>query len=124
MSFQSRVWRWAKECFVTDDALSPEQRSFRFMEEALELTQAVGTSKEDVHRLVDHVYSRPVGEARQEVGGVMVTLAALCESKGIIMLAAAHNEIARCERRTAAIREKDRAKPKRSPLAVGGEPHD
>ncbi len=44
-----------------------------------ELVQAVGTSREDALRLVEYVYTRPVGELRQEIGGVMVTLAALAE---------------------------------------------
>jgi hypothetical protein len=45
--------------------------------------QALGVSKEDVLKWVDYVYGRPVGEPKQEVGGVMITLAVLCNEAEI-----------------------------------------
>ncbi|GAB7553906.1 hypothetical protein NRB_34160 [Novosphingobium sp. 11B] len=59
------------------------ERTVRFLEEAVELAQAVGVGKADVARVSDYVYSRPVGEPSQEVGGVLVTLAALCGETAI-----------------------------------------
>lgn len=58
---------------------SIENRSQRFLEEALELVQVTGLSKDQCHDLVNYVYNRPTGELPQELGGVMVTLAALSE---------------------------------------------
>jgi hypothetical protein len=123
ISFQSRVWAWVLDCFKRADARLPEQRAFRFIEEALELVQAIGTSKEDVHRLVNYTYSRPPGEFRQEMGGVMVTLAALAESTFTALEGAGEAELRRCILNTAKIRAKDLAKPERSPLpGFSGEP--
>ncbi len=78
--FQTQVREWVIKCFgetIADDKL---ERNHRFLEEALELVQSTGCSKEDAHSLVDYVFNRPVGEVYQEIGGVMVTLSALCSA--------------------------------------------
>jgi hypothetical protein len=115
-SFQLRVWDWCRACFQRPDALSPEQRAFRFIEEAIELVQAIGTSREDVQRLVEYVYGRPAGCDTQEVGGVMVTLAALSQSRYLDMQAWGEEELRRCIANMDRIRAKDLVKPERSPL--------
>lgn len=114
--FQWRVWSWMRSCFIRPDSTLPAQRSFRFLEEALELAQAVGTTREDAQRLVEYVYGRPVGQVRQEIGGVMVTLFALAESTGNSAAQAGEQELDRCIANTEKIRAKDLAKPERSPL--------
>lgn len=80
---QVKVADWVRQCFGPDALGEKETRNFRFLEEALELVQAGGCSREDAHKLVEYVYDRPVGEMGQEVGGVSTTLAALCASQGI-----------------------------------------
>jgi hypothetical protein len=85
MSFQQAVEAWTVECFGEEVANDKTERSYRFIEEAIELVQATGTTKEDVLKWVDYVYSRPVGKTEQEVGGVMITLAALCAAHDIDM---------------------------------------
>lgn len=120
--FQARVYDWMQECFRRPDSLFPEQRSFRFLEEALELAQASGTGREDALRLVDYVYSRPPGEIYQEIGGVMVSLAGLATSVGHSMENAAETELNRCRENTERIRAKDLAKPERSPLPGPADP--
>lgn len=77
-SFQDRVQPWMMACFGPIIAGDREERNHRFLEEALELVQSCGCSAHEAHQLVDYVYGRPSGEPSQEVGGVMVTLAALC----------------------------------------------
>lgn len=114
--FQARVHDWMTKCFARPDAMLPAQRSFRFIEEALELVQSSGTSREDVLRLVEYVYGRPAGVIDQEIGGVMVTLSGLATSFGLSMDYAGNAELARCEKNTEKIRAKDLAKPQRSPL--------
>lgn len=114
--FQARVHDWMAACFARPDAMEPAQRAFRFIEEALELVQASGTSREDVLRLVDYVYGRPSGVVSQEIGGVMVTLAGLSTAFGLSMAYAANAELDRCRENTEKIRAKDLAKPQRSPL--------
>jgi NTP pyrophosphatase (non-canonical NTP hydrolase) len=104
------------ECFGPMIAGDKEERSHRFIEEALELIQACGTSKSEALQLVDYVFNRPVGETSQEVGGVMVTLAALCLAHKLDMHQAAETELARIWTKVEQIRAKQAAKPKHSPL--------
>jgi hypothetical protein len=81
--FQLKVMHWMLECFGAKIANDKAERNFRFLEESLELVQAGGMTKEQCLALVDYTYSRPVGEMGQEVGGVCVTLAALCNANHI-----------------------------------------
>lgn len=75
--FQIIINEWMLKCFGPTTQFDKTERNYRFFEEATELVQACGMSKEDCYKLVDYVYNRPVGEVEQEIGGVMVTLAAL-----------------------------------------------
>ena len=81
--FQSRVAPWLGVCFTPEIAVSPTERNHRFLEEALELVQSTGCTRSEAHQLVDYVFGRVVGEPRQEVGGVQVTLAALCSESTV-----------------------------------------
>jgi hypothetical protein len=116
VSYQARVTTWAVECFGERDATDLPMRSHRFLEESLELVQACGCSKAEVLQLVDYVYGRPIGERDQEVGGVMVTLAALCAAQQLDMDAAGERELARVWENMARIRAKHASKPDFSPL--------
>lgn len=123
---QGRVQPWLMECFgpmiVSDREVwnHREMRNHRFLEEALELVQSCGCSASEAHQLVDYVYGRPVGEPGQEVGGVMITLAALCLANGLDMHAEGERELKRIStpEMTAKIRAKQAAKPKHSPLPI------
>lgn len=112
MTFQKRVKEWLLQCFGAEVAADKQERNWRFLEEALELVQACECTKEDAHALVEYVYNRPVGETRQEIGGVMVTLAALCETHHYDMLWAGQDELDRIEKPDVIvkIREKQRSK--------------
>lgn len=72
-----------------------EYRAARFLEEALELCQAVGLDRESAAVLVDYVYDREVGERFQELGGVMLTMMALAECIGLDAEEAGDAEFAR-----------------------------
>lgn len=115
-SFQKRVQPWMMECFGPAIASDREERNHRFLEEALELVQACGCTASEAHQLVDYVYGRPVGDKPQEVGGVMVTLAALCLAQGLDMHECGEIELARIWTKVEKIRAKQAAKPKHSPL--------
>lgn len=93
--FQSRVSKWVRLCLGVEIATNKMERNYRFIEESVELVQALGCSKEDVLKMVEHVYSRDPGEPRQEIGGVMVTLAALCEANHFDMQWAGDDELFR-----------------------------
>ena len=112
MRFQNSVDRWLIACFGFEIARDKIERNHRFLEESLELVQSTGCTKDEALQLVDYVYGRDVGETRQEVGGVMNTLAALCLAHDIDMLEAGEIEIERCWTKVEKIRAKHAAKPK------------
>lgn len=115
-SFQRRVGEWLAACFPSAVCADSQERTHRFLEEALELAQANGCSQQDAQMLVNYVYSRPAGRAEQEVGGVMVTLASLCSATQIDMNIAGDRELKRNWERIDAIRHKQASKPHGSPL--------
>lgn len=115
-SFQARVDEWIQHCFGPEIGADRIERNHRFIEEALELVQAGGCTASEAHQLVDYVYGRPIGDKKQEVGGVMNTLAAWCNAHGIRLDEAAEIELSRCWNKSDQIRAKQAAKPKHSPL--------
>lgn len=121
-SFQNRVKPWLLACFGEQIAGDREERNHRFLEEALELVQACGCTASEAHQLVDYVFGRDVGEPTQKVGGVMVTLAALCLANDLDMHANGETELARIWTKVEAIRAKHAAKPKHSPLPQAVDP--
>lgn len=117
--FQPEVAEWMLACFGPEIAADRLERADRFTEEALELAQTVpGFTAERAHALVDYVFGRDVGERGQEVGGVMVTLAALCNTFDISIRAEAERELARIWTKVDAIRAKQATKPVGSALPV------
>jgi hypothetical protein len=116
MNFQAAVHEWMLRCFGTEIADDKAERNHRFLEESLELVQAAGCTREEAMKLVDYVFDRPVGELHQEVGGTMVTLAALARAQGVSMEICGEVELQRCWQKIDQIRAKQAAKPKMSPL--------
>jgi hypothetical protein len=115
-SYQARVEAWLDACFPPAVRTDRVERTHRFLEEAMELAQANGCSREDAIALVDYVFGRPIGQPDLEVGGVLVTLASLCSASGINMDDAGERELARNWDRIEAIRAKQQSKPHGSPL--------
>lgn len=115
-SYQRRVEKWLEACFPSHVRSDRGERTHRFLEEALELAQANGATREDALALVDYVFGRPTGEPSQEVGGVMVTLASLCSASEINMEDAGDRELERNWERIDLIRSKQQSKPHGSPL--------
>ena len=115
-SFQECVNEWMQVCFSEEIAKDKIERCHRFLEESLELVQSLGISKSDVLELVDYTFSRPIGEPSQEVGGVMITLSALCSASRIDMQKSGGLELKRIWTKIEAIREQQATKPKHSPL--------
>lgn len=114
--YQERVDRWMQDCFGAAISSDVIERNHRFLEEALELVQSNGCTISEAHQLVDYVYGRDQGDINQEVGGVMVTLAALCTAAAIDMRNAGEAELDRVWTMVEKIRAKQAAKPKHSPL--------
>jgi hypothetical protein len=109
--YQRRVVDWLRRSFgdaTTDDL---RERRLRFLEEALELHQACGGTVGELSTLAAHVHDRPAGEPGQEIGGVVLCLAALATAVGVDVETAMTNEIERVELRTDEVRAKHAAKP-------------
>jgi hypothetical protein len=115
-TYQTHVAVWIKACLGPLIAADVTERNHRFLEEALELVQSKGCTASEAHQLVDYVFNRPVGEPFQELGGVMVTLAALANAADLNMDIAAETELVRAWEIIDKIRAKAAAKPKFSPL--------
>ena len=114
--YQENVEEWLAACFPPSVTKDRQERTHRFLEEALELAQANGCTQEHALALVNYVYSRPMGKPELEVGGVMVTLASLCSATKIDMDEAGNAELRRNWDRIEVIRSKQAAKPPGSPL--------
>ncbi|WNV05823.1 ATP-binding protein [Candidatus Methylospira mobilis] len=80
---QCEIFDWACSTFGKEIATAPGERIRRFVEEALELAQAAGLCENDIVKLSDFVFSRPVGDIKQEVGQVGVTLLCYAQHIGI-----------------------------------------
>ncbi len=116
-TYQDRVAEWGFKCFGGD--LDKMERVYRFVEEALELAQSLGLSKEEGYQLVDYVYDMDhVGEPPQEMGGTMVTLAFLASQFGLSLEQDGERELARINtpEMILKIRQKSATKPKGSAL--------
>lgn len=86
--------QWAEETFGSI-ALDRHERLLRFIEEAIELSHAVGIPPETIAAIVERVYSRPVGDMRQEVGQVQATFECLTRVLGVDADAEATAELVR-----------------------------
>lgn len=71
---------WARRCFGDAHVDNHKVRGIRALEEMIELNQALGVPVELARKTLETVYSRPVGDIEQEIGGVMLTLAVLCDT--------------------------------------------
>jgi len=92
---QVQVQNWGRAAFGDAHVTSVPQRCLRLIEEAIEACQAGGLERGQLHRLVDYIYSRPVGELHQEIGGIGVTLLALAAAASLSADAEEVREIAR-----------------------------
>lgn len=113
ISFQHRVKEWAIKCFGITIATNRKERNYRFLEESLELVQSLNLTKDEAHKLVEYVFNRPKGDPRQEVGGVMTTIASLCNANDFNLELCANNELMRIN--TPTILEKIRIKQANKP---------
>jgi len=92
---QIEVERLIRRVFGDKSMDSAHERGIRCQEEATELGQVVGVTRAEAHKIVDMVHDKPVGELRQEVGGVAFTLLAMCALQGLRLDDVFITEIAR-----------------------------
>lgn len=104
--FQVRTVAWLRLCFGAAVATDVVERCHRLLEETLAAVQAGGCTRAEALSLVCYVYDRPVGVVSQEVGGVMLTLAAFCHAFQLDMALCGETELMRVWRLVDAIRLK------------------
>lgn len=113
-NLQARIDEWVWSTFGEESALNGQERTLRHVEESVELAQAVGLSREQLHRLVDYVFERPKGRPPQEAAGAALTLYAAASALGFNLEVVLEREltrvqdpvvIERCRRRQAEKRE-------------------
>ena len=119
-SFMMRVHRWMLACFGAEISADRLERGDRLLEEVLELLKSGDYPRERVAALENYVWGSSKVGPSQEVGGVMVTLAAYCLAYEIDMHAAAEAEYERIStpEMIEKIRAKQAAKPTGSALRI------
>lgn len=90
-----RVAEWVYDRFGETCLMDKKERNLRVLEEAIELCQTAGITPEEVDIVSKHVFSRPVGEAHQELAGVFVSLLASFWAHGLDPQMVLHEEIER-----------------------------
>ncbi|WP_234900304.1 hypothetical protein [Rhizobium skierniewicense] len=118
LELQDRVQPWMMACFGPEISADRLERGDRLLEEVFELLQSGDYPRERIRALEDYTFSRQKGEAAQEVGGVMITLAAYCLAHGLNMHEAGETELTRIWTKVEKIRAKQAAKPTGSALPV------
>ena len=98
--FASYPARVAAACAVLfeGDPTDVAERRDRFAEEANEVCQALGMTREAAHQLVDYTHDRPVGDPAQEIGAALTTLTSLANQAGHDLMACAEADLAKLER--------------------------
>lgn len=119
--FQKRAQAWFDACFVDKGATyGLDERAFRMLEEALEVFQACGLKQDDVTKLADYVFSRPVGELDDELGGLLVCISLLASAHNSTLGYLTTSALNRNWQNIAKIRGKYDVKPANTPLPGAG----
>lgn len=109
--FQKRVFSWLVAMLQSEAIAKIRRRAvLRFVEEAIELAQALAIAEHDVNEVARKVYHKPPGKVAQEFGGVYTTLAALAECVNEDLDEIGEKALADCWARIAIIREKEKVK--------------
>jgi len=93
---QKRTRRWV-ESRLGIAAMNVHERGLRSAEENIELVQCCGVTEQQYINIVRHVYGKPVGDVRQELGGAGMTLLAIADSVGYVLSECVDSELRRVE---------------------------
>lgn len=110
-SLQERKHDWMVTCFDKTILEDHAERNRRFLEEAAEVVQAAGMSREEAHFMIDYVFDRPKGDVYKEAGGALLVLMTLATLHGFDLLQAGEAELRRIWPLVEKIREKHKTKP-------------
>ncbi|UTU07872.1 hypothetical protein CcrC1_gp186 [Caulobacter phage C1] len=106
---QRRLGLWLQAAFG-GRFTSPQDRALRVLEEAVELTQAVGIGRDVARRMVEHVYDRPAGDPVQELAGVLNSTLLTATALGVDGYEEGSRELAQAWKRIDLIRAKQKDK--------------
>lgn len=95
LTLQQECCDWVREAFGKECETNITERALRAAEEAIELAQSLGVSDADINKVTARVYSRDIGEPKQESAGAQFTLLVLAAQLGVDPLAACAHELAR-----------------------------
>lgn len=126
-SFQQQVTEWLKHTFGPESGEREQDysdRRARFLEEAVELFQALGTTPAEIRTMVGYVYDRPIGTIHEEAGGTLLTLAALLSVKTVDLdlNQVAQDELKKAWRKVEHVRAKDASRDRSSVLPGVSDP--
>lgn len=93
----TRIAEWATDRFGYEVLMDRRERAARLVEEAIELAQAEGVPDIRCINILRRVYARPVGEPKQEAGGVGVCWIAYCHAASMLPLSIVEEEVSRIE---------------------------
>lgn len=108
---QRQCVEWVEQVLGGDSFHDVNFRRNHQLEEALELSQSVGMTRESAHQIVDYVFDRPVGEVGQEVAGSFFTLVVLAAQQGVSVASVIVPELQRCWDNAEKIQAKQLLKP-------------
>lgn len=80
--WQSEIKRFVLRTWGKKSMYNLPERALRIVEETIELAQAHGVQPSKLYAVIDRVYSRPLGNATEEVGDIAFTLLAYTEVSG------------------------------------------
>ena len=100
-NINQRIETWLTAVVGADWREHKEERATRFLEEAIELCQTLGVTKEQINIMLDYVYARPSGTLTEELTGVYVTLNALTSSHNMELVPAVEKQFEYYESRVA-----------------------
>lgn len=81
-TLQGLIYNWTVAMFGSARATSKKERALRFIEEEVELVQALGLNHEEVAAVVNRNYQADVGNVAKELAQTQFTLYPLAESIG------------------------------------------
>ena len=90
---QTKTLSFCINCYGIENTFSKRERALRFGEEAIELLQTTGLTKEDIINLIEYVYRKNPGEVKDEFAGAQLTLLALANSFGVYLDDEADNNL-------------------------------
>ena len=115
---QIKVDEWVKATFGDNVRSNIKERALRLAEEVIEFAQSVEVDPEQLKRLVDYVYSRPIGQPDQEIAGSMVTLLAAANAIGVDVAQVTRSELRRINTRQVMEKCRRRQDEKRAALVT------